>query len=314
MKITVVHRINNHLEVKLKENLKLYELQFANDLKEAEILARDSEVLIGMKIPYNVIISSEKLKLVHAITAGIDGIDLKAVIEKNAKLCNARGCYSIPVAEHTIALMLAWEARILEEINATRNRQWKSFLHGELYGKTLGIIGLGSIGIEIAKRAKALGMKVYAIKRDKTFNPIINIDFLGTFEDLDFVLENSDYIILALPLTGETYHLISEKEFHKMKKDAVLVNISRGAIIDEKSLIKALEEKRISAALLDVLEKEPPDNDNPLLTMQNILITPHTSGITVNSFIRVAELIRDNVERLVKGKPLINEVDLRKGY
>jgi phosphoglycerate dehydrogenase-like enzyme len=157
-------------------------------------------------------------------------------------------------------------------------------------------------------------MRTLAIKKSINNQKDEYLDFLGSIKDLDFVLKESDYIIIALPLTRETYHMIGEKELGMMKKNAVLVNISRGAVVDETALIKALKEKWIAGALLDVLEKEPPDPTNPLLTMDNVIITPHTSGITENAFERVVDIIAENLKRLENGEKLVNQVDLNKEY
>ncbi len=314
MKIVACHRLNRILTEKLTMRLKEHQLILANSCDEAMNYVEDADVIIGATIPGNIIKKAKKLKLVHAITAGVDKVDLNAIKESNVPLCNARGAYSIPVAEHAIALIMIWELKLLKQLEYAKSEKWHYVLHGELTNKTLGIIGYGDIGREIAKRGKGLNMHVLAIKRNPTSQKDDFLDFLGSTKDLAFVLKESDYVVIALPLTRDTYHIISEKELRNMKNNAVLVNISRGAVVDETALIKALKEKWIAGALLDVLEKEPPDPTNPLLTMDNVIITPHTSGITENAFERVAKIIAENLERLEKGEKLINQVDLNKEY
>lgn len=314
MKIVVCHKLNSTLTEKLVSKLKNHQLIIANDCDEAIKHVSDADVIIGAMIPGNVIKEAKKLKLIHAITAGVDKIDLNAVKEINVPLCNTRGAYSIPVAEHAIALIMIWELKLLKQFEYVKSGKWNSVSHGELTNKVLGIIGYGDIGREIAKRGKGLGMRVLALKKSISSRKDEYLDFLGSIKDLAFILRESDYVVISLPLTHETYHMIGEKELKMMKNSAVLVNISRGAVVDEIALIKALKEKWIAGALLDVLEKEPPDPTNPLLTMDNVIITPHTSGITENAFIRVAEIIAENLKRLENGERLINQVDLNKEY
>ncbi len=273
MKIVVCHRLNRILTEKLTMRLKEHQLILANSCDEAMNYVEDVDVIIGATIPGNIIKKAKKLKLVHAITAGVDKVDLNAIKESNVPLCNARGAYSIPVAEHAIALIMIWELKLLKQLEYAKSEKWHYVLHGELTNKTLGIIGYGDIGREIAKRGKGLNMHVLAIKRNPTSQKDDFLDFLGSTKDLAFVLKESDYVVIALPLTRDTYHIISEKELRNMKNNAVLVNISRGAVVDETALIKALKEKWIAGALLDVLEKEPPDPTNPLLTHRVLLKT-----------------------------------------
>jgi len=314
MKIVICHRLNRTLTENLLSKLKDHQLIIANDYNEAIKHVSDADVIIGAAIPGNVIKEAKKLKLVHAITAGVDRIDLNAIKEIGVPLCNTRGAYSIPVAEHAIALMMIWELKFLKQFEYVKSGKWDYVFHGELTNKVLGIIGYGDIGHEIAKRGKGLGMRTLALKKSINNQKDEYLDFLGSIKDLDLILKESDYVVISLPLTRETYHMIGEKELKMMKNSAVLVNISRGAVVDEKALIKALKEKWIAGALLDVLEKEPPDPTNPLLTMDNVIITPHTSGITENAFIRVADIIAENLKRLENGEQLINQVDLNKEY
>ena len=274
MKILICHRLNHILTEKLATKIRNHELIFANDYDDAMKYVSDADVIIGMSIPSNIIKAARKVKLIQAVSAGVDKIDLDAVKELNVPLCNARGAYSIPVAEHAIALIMIWELKLLRQFEYAKSGTWKIVFHGEITNKALGIIGYGDIGREIAKRGKGLGMKILAIKRSPQQKDDF-VDFLGSINDLEFVFKESDYVVIALPLTRETYHLISEKELKTMKPSAVLVNISRGAVIDEKALIKALKEKWIAGALLDVLEKEPPEPTNPLLSMDNAVSYTH---------------------------------------
>jgi phosphoglycerate dehydrogenase-like enzyme len=186
----------------------------------------------------------------------------------------------------------------------------------EVEGKTMGILGYGSIGKEIASRCKALGMNVVGLRRDEPSSPQNNdrADIIFQDDHLEELLRNSDFVTVALPLTEETRGMIGEEELRMMKKEAYLINIARGGIIKEDVLIKALNNGWIAGAALDVFEKEPLAADHPFYKMSNVLITPHISGTNPEYMNRVIEIFADNLERYLEGKPLKNVVDKKQGY
>jgi phosphoglycerate dehydrogenase-like enzyme len=183
----------------------------------------------------------------------------------------------------------------------------------ELAGSTLGIIGLGEIGKGLAERAKKLGMRVLGIKRNID-TKIPSVDVVLPISQLDFLLGNSDYVVLSLPRTKETEELMDYERFRKMKRDAVFINISRGKLIKEKDLVRALKEKLILGAGLDVFEEEPLPQDSELYTLPNVIITPHIAGVTPHFWDNVYQLLCDNIERFLKGLPLKNIVNKKEGY
>jgi phosphoglycerate dehydrogenase-like enzyme len=239
---------------------------------------------------------------------GVDEIDIEAAAERGIVVCSAVGLNAVAVAEHAMSLMLSLAKNVVKHDRTLRGGDWHtqrvpSIL---LRGKTLGIIGLGSIGIEVCKRAKAFGMKVVALKRNPSeeLKIKLGIDFLGSQADLPQILRQSDFVVLSVVLTGETRRMVGEKELRMMKRTAYLVNISRGEVIDEDALVKILEEGAIAGAGLDVFEVEPINPDNPLLKLETVVLTPHVAGgggIEELKNERV-EFIVGNIKKLISGQ------------
>jgi len=223
------------------------------------------------KITKNVIDAASNLELIVRAGIGLDNIDVKAAEEKGIQVANTPAATTISVAEHTFGLMLASVRNHGKANLSMKAHKWekKLFSGTELFEKTLGIIGAGRIGQEVARRALAFGMKViaYDIIQIETDLDMIQVP-------LDELLAQADIISFHLPLTEKTKHLISEEEFEKMKDGIIIINASRGGIVDEKALLKALESGKVRAVAIDVLEKEPP-NDFSLIDHPNVIVTPH---------------------------------------
>jgi phosphoglycerate dehydrogenase-like enzyme len=304
----------------------------ANDEKmfEAEVLQLvvDADVLISNNVSREVIQAGRHLKMIQALGTGVDGIDVCAATERGIVVCNTVGFNAFLVAEHAVALMLALAKGINRYDRAVRSGAWekaRDFPTISLRNKVLGIIGLGSIGIEVARRAKAFGMRIIATKRRpaEKLGLELGIDFLGGPEDLPGILSQSDFVVLSVPTNAETVKLIGEKELRMMKKSAYLINTARGQIVDEKALVKVLTEGAIAGAGLDVFEAQPLRPDNPLLELENVIVTPHVAGGVeglesalreglerkIQLFEERAEFVIRNVERLLQGKRPANVVD-----
>ncbi len=223
------------------------------------------------KVTKNVIDAASNLELIVRAGIGLDNIDVKAAEEKGIQVANTPAATTISVAEHTFGLMLASVRNHGKANLSMKAHKWekKLFSGTELFEKTLGIIGAGRIGQEVARRALAFGMKViaYDIIQIETDLDMIQVP-------LDELLAQADIISFHLPLTEKTKHLISEEEFEKMKDGIIIINASRGGIVDEKALLKALESGKVRAVAIDVLEKEPPD-DFSLIDHPNVIVTPH---------------------------------------
>ena len=241
-----------------------------------------------------------KCRVVARYGVGVDSIDLKAATDLGIIVANVPDYCIDEVANHTLALILALVRKITFFDRRVKSNQW-DFRQGapihRIQGKILGLIGCGRIGLEVAKRISAFGAKVIA------FDPYIH----KTTEemeltDLETVLGKSDFISIHCPLNESTRHLIREEEFQKMKKKPFLINTSRGPIIDEKALIQALLEGQICGAGLDVLENEPPDPQNPLLKMENVILSPHVGFYSVESISALKQRTAKNVSEVLTGK------------
>ncbi|MFH1639518.1 MAG: D-2-hydroxyacid dehydrogenase [Chloroflexota bacterium] len=222
---------------------------------------------------------------------------------------------AIPISEWVTMVMLMFAKNMPAYLDLKKEKKWQRLSGNLLYGKTAGVVGLGHIGIEVAKRAKALGMRIMATKRSaKPGQRTRYADELVTTAQLPRLLAESDYVVITLPYTAETHHMFGEKELRAMKPTARILNIGRGKIIDEEVLIRALEERWIAGAGLDVFDTEPLSPESKLWGMPNVIQTPHASGSWEGSTTAPTDLFIDNLKRYVTGKRLINRVDKKKGY
>ncbi len=274
----------------------------------------DAEILLdsGM-FNKEVLMASKRLKWVHAVSAGVERYLFPELVDSQIILTNSSGVHGIPISEMAIAMMLVFAKRLHKFMRFQIEGRWARLLPDELADKTTGILGLGNIGMETAWKAKSLGMRVLALDKKTMRRPIYVDEILGP-EDLDYLLRESDYLIVTVPLTSETYHMIGEKQLKTMKTSAHLINLSRGAVIDNTALIEALKAGWIAGAGLDVFEKEPLPENSEFWKLENVVITPHVSGATPYYADRVVKIFCKNLARYLEGKPLINLVDKRAGY
>jgi len=279
-------------------------------VREMIDLIKDADALIlGSigNITHEVLEGVEKLKVIARHGVGVDNVDLEAATNRGVIVTYTPHANAESVAEHTFALMLSLLRRIHEASEAVKCGMWKrrsEFIGVEVKGKTLGIIGLGTIGRRVAEIAK-LGFKMKVIAYDP-YVPKDIAEKLGvTMVDLSTLLREADIVTIHAALTSETHHMIGESEFKLMKSTAIIINTARGAIIDEEALIKALKEKWIAGAALDVLEEEPPSSENPLLEMSNVIITPHIAAFTKEALRRMDNMMAEDIIRVYNGlKPL----------
>jgi phosphoglycerate dehydrogenase-like enzyme len=281
---------------------------------------RDADVLVTWSLRSEQFRAARKLRWIHSPAAAVHALLIPEVVASDVMVTNARDVHGPVVAEHVIALVLAMAKRLPSAVRYQLKRTWaqqeiwrESPRPREIAGATLGLVGLGSIGQETAQRAAALGMKVIAVREhpDIPNAPVTKI--FGTNE-LDEMLQASDYVVLAAPLTTRTRALMNRDRLRHMKPDAYLINVSRGALVDESALIEALQQRRIAGAALDVFEKEPLPPESPLWKMSSVLITPHSAALTEKLWERHYALIVENLRRLIAGAPLLNMVDKRRGY
>lgn len=261
------------------------------------------------KLSREIIESAEKLKVIGRAGVGLDNVDLETATKMGIIVMNTPLGNTVSTAEHTLTLMLALSRNIPSADSSMRAGKWErsKFMGVELYGKVLGIVGLGRIGKEVAKRAFGFGMKVIA------YDPYLSQESAKKIDvelvDYDYLLENSDYITFHVPLTDNTYHMFGEKEINLVKKTVRIVNCSRGGVIDEDALYKALSEDRIAGAALDVYEKEPP-KDSKLLNLDNIILSPHLGASTEEAQLNVAIEIAEQVKDALLGKAIRNAVNM----
>ncbi len=299
----------HHLE-RIKNMLPNAEIIHAHE--EEELLAKttDADVLLtwGLYKPIEFCRGAKSLKWIHTISAGVDGVMTPEISGLDIKISSTKGIHGIPIANQTLAYMLSFVRQFPLLFRQQQNKIWdKNVNPDEIWKKTVGIVGLGSIGEEIARQCKALDMRVIATKRTPT--ECEWIDHLYPSEQLEGLLSESDFVVVAVPLTPATRGYIGEKELRMMKQSAYLINIARGGVIDEAALINVLQEGRIAGAGLDVFEEEPLPPESPLWEMPNVIITPHMAADSPMYMDRAIEVFGENVKRFIHNEKLLYEVD-----
>lgn len=276
----------------------------------------DAECAIGTNIgtrARKLLQAAPKVRWYHSVGAGVE--DLVAVPEfrsRSITLTNNSGSYDIPIAEHAIAFILAGAKRLHVYRDQQSRRDWKEQRQDEIRGATLVVYGLGSIGAEIARLASALGMRVIGVRRRVGTAP--GVELVVPPERLAQVASEADFLAVASPLTAATRGAISGDVIGRMKNTAWIVNIARGAIIDEAALVDALREGRLGGAGLDTFSTEPLPADHPLWTLDNVIISPHSSNSSPHLRQRTLALFQENLRRFKSGAELLNRVDLEAGY
>lgn len=248
------------------------------------------------------------VKLWQVTTNGLDHVDVEYFMQTQVPLASCPGPSSaVPLAEHAIWLILCFA----KQLGVNQTKGWSRSINEELNGKTLGIVGLGASGRELARLAGPFGMRTLgldAIPQPAGLLDELNIHWCGRLDELGALLRESDFVSLHLPLTNETRHVIDRRALGMMKPGAVLVNVARGALIDEAALIEALDTGQIKGAALDVFETEPLPADHPFLRMANVLTTPHMAGFTTGTWRRRVAHTAENIERVAAGLPPNGEV------
>jgi glyoxylate reductase len=269
--------------------------------------------LLTDSIDEEVIEAGKNLKAISQIAVGYDNIDLKAATRRGICVTNTPGVLTETTADLTWALLMAVARRIVEADEYVRRGDWHipwglmMMLGSDVYGKTIGIVGLGRIGLAIARRAQGFDMRI--LHHSRTRKPNLERELGIKYVDLETLLKESDFISLHVPLTPETYHMIAEKELRLMKNTAYLINTSRGPVVDEAALYKALKEGWIKGAALDVHEKEATDPDNPLLKLDNVVVTPHIGSASLETRTRMAIMAAENLVSVLEGKVPLNLVN-----
>ncbi|GIQ65690.1 3-phosphoglycerate dehydrogenase [Paenibacillus cisolokensis] len=277
---------------------------------------RDAEVVCGWcpAVETEGLRPDSKLRWVQTWSAGVDKLPLDALAAKGVILTDASGIHPIQMTETAFAMMLAFARNVHTAIRNQAKGVWDSSgTFGELYGQTIGIVGAGAIGGRLARIAKAFGMRTLGVRRSG--RPDADFDAMTDLTGLHDVLSASDYVVNALPLTAETRGLFGPDAFRSMKRTARFLNIGRGATVDTDALVEALRDGTIAGAGLDVTDPEPLPADHPLWKMDNVIITPHTSGLTNRYKERITELFVFNLQTYLReGRPARNIVDYERRY
>ena len=245
------------------------------------------------RITAAVIAAAPRLKLIVQFGAGLEGVDRAAAEARGIPVRNVAGANAQAVGELTLFLMLALARRLPEHRRSFENKVVGDPVGTELLGKTVGIVGLGATGRALARMARGIGMRVVAVRRNPGDGTDPDADWVGGMSDLDRLLAEADYVTLHLPTTPETLGMIGAARLAKMKPSAFLVNVGRGGLIDRDALLAALRERRIRGAGLDVYWSEPPDPNDPLLAMDNVVATPHVGGTSDEAMARLADRVAE---------------------
>jgi phosphoglycerate dehydrogenase-like enzyme len=295
----------------------------------------DADIAFTFSLRPEQFAQAKRLRWIHSPAAAVHQFLFPELVNSDVILTNAREVHGPVVAEHVLALIFALAKRIPQSVRFQQKHIWGQEIlwedhaaPAEIAGATLGLVGLGSIGRNVAKRASALGMKVIAVRHShfsqnqgEMGHPTASETGKAEFVDevlpssrLDDMLARADYVVLAAPVTESTQGMIGREQLSKMKPDAYLVNVGRGPLIDETALIEALREKKIAGAALDVFDQEPLPPDSPFWDLENVLITPHTAGMTTKLWERHYTLFSENLRRFLTGQPLLATVDKKRGY
>jgi phosphoglycerate dehydrogenase-like enzyme len=283
--------------------------------EQIDVLLAEAEVIYGLILPHDIVVRAPKMKWFQTMSAGVDSFARTDIWHSSVKITGVSGIHAIPIGEFVLEFMLMFAKQAPLCFQMKQKREWKRFMPSVLHSKTVGIVGLGNIGREVARLSKAFGMRVIATRRSvKQGTRARHVDRLFPPEELKQLIAASDYVVVSTPLTPETRGLIGEEELKAMKPTAHIINISRGGTIDEKALIRALEENRIAGAGLDVFATEPLPADSRLWELDNVIFSPHVAGGMEDYMVRATEIFCENLRRYLKGQKLINLIDKRKGY
>lgn len=284
------------------------------------IMARTEVLLSNPVVPDDVATLAPVLKWLQLTSAGVDRLLDAPVFRAGITVTTASGIHAVPISEYVLGAMIAFAKGFPKAFRAQAEGVWRPYWPDELEGRTVGVIGMGAIGARVAHLAHHLGMRVLAIRRStERRSPgkdagAPHIDEFLPPRDLPNLLAESDYVVVAVPLTGESRGLIGEAELRMMKPSAVIINIARGAVIDEGALVRALKEGWIAGAALDVYQMEPLPQDSALWGLENVILTPHISGGTPRYMERAVDLFCENLRHYLAGEPLRNVVDPTRGY
>jgi phosphoglycerate dehydrogenase-like enzyme len=280
----------------------------------------EADAFVGWHFPRGYFAAAKRLRWIHSASAGIEANLFPEVVASDVIVTNSTGLHSVSIPEHVLGQMLVLARNFHEALRLQARAQWGRFQvisYGasirELHGGRLAILGAGPIGRNLARMARALGMRVRVMRRDAS-RTLPDVEAVVPPHRLAELLAWADWVVCALPLTAETRRLIGAEALRAMRSDAYLINVGRGETVDEEALVRALRSGAIAGAALDVFAEEPLPAEHPFWSLPNLVLTPHISGYMPDYFEKAIALFEDNLDRFVHGRPLRNVVDKQLGY
>jgi phosphoglycerate dehydrogenase-like enzyme len=294
MSPVVLHSVPSSMRAPLRDALPDDPVQVATTPEESRELVADAEVAVSGRLSEELLDAAGDLRWVQAMSAGVDYLPQDELADRGVALTTASGVHAEPIGEQVLGYMTIFERRLHEAMRQQARGVWERVTGGgELAGKTVGIVGLGAIGTRVAELAGAYRMEVIGTKRDPSTAPDA-VDEAYAPDGLGQLLDRSDYVVLACPLTEATRGLIGRQQLRRMDDEVVLVNVARGEVVDQDALVRSLQYHSIRGAALDVFEEEPLPADSVLWDLSNVLVTPHNSGSTPHYGDRLADLFAEN--------------------
>ena len=314
MKLVVVNKLSDEKIAALKEAVPGSIVEAYKSPKEAlpHVSDADALALWGFQNVEPFLQAGPNIRWVHSLSDGVEKLLTPSMMEWPIILTNSHGVHDRSVSEHTLALLLAWYRRIPDAVRHQGAHEWIRPKGISLFGKTILIVGFGGIGRAIAQRAKVFETRILAVK--KHLSDEMFADHVYTQEEIMNVLPKADIIIAALPSTPETEKFFDAEKFRAMKKSALFINIARASVVDEPSLIEALQNGTIAGACMDVFSKEPLPADHPFWSMENVIMTPHIASMIPDFWDKLTKLLETNYVSFARGEGLLNEIDKKKGY
>ena len=314
MKVLINDRLDDHHIAQIRSAFAAIDLIIPTSLDDALAVMPEIDIIFG-GMSREMFKRAERLKWVQTWGAGVDGMMYPEFVHSEVLLTSAKGTVGVHLSEHAMALLLGLTRGIARAIRTSDWNERMPIRHAswELIDKTMGIVGLGGTGQHVAVRAHAFGMKIIAVDAELVDVP----DCVSACWPMDRfcdLLSASDIVVVCCPLTKETHGLFDRVAFGKMQSHALLINVTRGKIVDEGALLAALENGQIAGAGLDVTPQEPLPDDHPLWRMPNVIVTPHTAGGSPNRQDRTVNLFCENLRRFRKGEDMLSVIDKQKGY
>jgi phosphoglycerate dehydrogenase-like enzyme len=281
-------------------------------LDDAEVLLRGWS--LGGDALDRLVGRAPRMRWIHSVSVGVEAVLTQCVRLRGLTVTNGRGVFDKPIAEYVMTMILALCRRLPQLIELQRERTWQPLQAQELSEVTIGLVGLGGIGCEIAELARPFGPRLVAIRRRPSLGATEGVEMLGGLAALPELLGVADFVVLALPLTGETENLIGDEALAVVKPGAWVINVARGGLVDEGALLRALRSGPLGGAVLDAFREEPLSEASPLYRLSNCIVTPHTSWYSGAVLDRTFDVFCDNLTRYQAGEPLKYVVDLEAGY